>query len=459
MPIHAVPKPNSSEFRLVTDHSAGKFSLNSMIDHDRVTGFPLDNLKHLGEMLLHFRRNNPSTRLTMWKCDVAEAYRLMPMDPRWQMKQITTVDGERYVDRNNAFGTCSSGAIWIGFFALVAWIAKYVLFIAYLIFYVDDVSSFNKEGDLSWYEPYKKSMPRSQADLLRFWDLIGVQHKEKKQISGPCIPVIGIMVDPNAMTFTLPNDKKQDLIAALESWTVKRLNNHPTAFKLKYWQQIAGWMNWALNVFPHLRPALNNVYAKTAGPWNPHRSIKVNNAVRDDFQWAIYHLKKSDGVHLLRSSTWPVELQSWTIYCDACLEGMGFWYPHTNTGFFCPTPSNTASHIIFYFEALTVLCALIDVASKCPSHSRVVIYTDNMNTVTMFNTLSCPPQFNPLLRAAMDVVIDNDLQLRVLHIAGEDNFIADALSRVQFSAVLNLVPDMTIQPFSPPQWTLGAASL
>ena len=39
MPIHAVPKPNSTDLRLVTDHSAGPFSLNSMVDHTQVTVF------------------------------------------------------------------------------------------------------------------------------------------------------------------------------------------------------------------------------------------------------------------------------------------------------------------------------------------------------------------------------------------------------------------------------------
>jgi hypothetical protein len=34
MPAHAVPKPNSTNLHMVTDHSAGPFSLNSMIDHE-----------------------------------------------------------------------------------------------------------------------------------------------------------------------------------------------------------------------------------------------------------------------------------------------------------------------------------------------------------------------------------------------------------------------------------------
>jgi hypothetical protein len=107
MPIHAVPKPRSSDLRMITDHSAGRFSLNSMIDHSQVTGFPLDNMRHLGEMLFDIRRSSGNAPLTLWKSDIADAYRLLPMSPHWQIKQIITVDGQRYVDRNVAFGSSS----------------------------------------------------------------------------------------------------------------------------------------------------------------------------------------------------------------------------------------------------------------------------------------------------------------------------------------------------------------
>ena len=60
MPIHVVPKPGTSDFRMVTDHSFGPYSLNSMIPHSDISGYPLDNLKHLGEILLELRRTAES---------------------------------------------------------------------------------------------------------------------------------------------------------------------------------------------------------------------------------------------------------------------------------------------------------------------------------------------------------------------------------------------------------------
>jgi hypothetical protein len=70
MPIYAVPKPHSVDLRLVTDHSAGPFSLNGMIDHAQVMGFPLDNVRHLGEMLYDVRRSIGNVSLTLWKSDM-----------------------------------------------------------------------------------------------------------------------------------------------------------------------------------------------------------------------------------------------------------------------------------------------------------------------------------------------------------------------------------------------------
>ncbi|KAG2746164.1 hypothetical protein P692DRAFT_20849526 [Suillus brevipes Sb2] len=48
VPMHTVPKPNSDKLRLVVDHTAGDYSLNSMIDRDAIKGTKLDGLQSLG---------------------------------------------------------------------------------------------------------------------------------------------------------------------------------------------------------------------------------------------------------------------------------------------------------------------------------------------------------------------------------------------------------------------------
>jgi hypothetical protein len=103
MPIFAVPKVEPGDFWLVTHQSFGKYSLNSLTPpHER--SFPLDNLVWLGDQLLRAHHaKDPNDHLVLWKSDVAEAYHLLPMHPYWQIKQVNTINGVRYIDQNCAF--------------------------------------------------------------------------------------------------------------------------------------------------------------------------------------------------------------------------------------------------------------------------------------------------------------------------------------------------------------------
>jgi hypothetical protein len=145
------------------------------------------------------------------------------------------------------------------------------------------------------------------------------------------------------------------------------------------------------------------------------------------------------------------------VYCNVCPEGLDFWYLSTHLGFYVPTPSNPLASVIFYFEALCILCALIDTAHRIENGARLLIYTDNLNSVHIFNSLSCLPSYNHLLRHAIDILLSHNIDLRVLHVPGVNNGVADALSRCHFSSALDLDPDLKISPFQPPRWTLGAA--
>ena len=64
-----------------------------MIPHDNITGYPLNNLKHLGELLLDFHQVRPVEPLIVYKSNISKAYWLLPVHKKWQIKQINTVDG------------------------------------------------------------------------------------------------------------------------------------------------------------------------------------------------------------------------------------------------------------------------------------------------------------------------------------------------------------------------------
>jgi hypothetical protein len=140
---------------------------------------------------------------------------------------------------------------------------------------------------------------------------------------------------------------------------------------------MGGWMNWAFNVYPRIRPALNNFYPKLKGRCDSTSPIWVNNSIQEDFSWAIKTLEGSSGICLLRSLYWGADEATLTIFCDACPEGMGFWYPKLNVGFYSPTPWHEHPDLIFYFEALCVHFALFDAHRRTASKGtgRFIIYT------------------------------------------------------------------------------------
>jgi len=92
-----------------------------------------------------------------------------------------------------------------------------------------------------------------------------------------------------------------------------------------------------------------------------------------------------------------------------------------------------------------------------PTFIMHLIYTDNDNTVMIFNTMCCLPWYNSILISAADVLMKGNLHLHDLHIPGEQNYVADAILWNNFNLARQYVPGIAISPFTPPQLMLGAA--
>ena len=93
LPVHAVPKPCSEKLCMVINQSVGQFAPNSMIKHEDINSFPLDNMRHLEAGLLAHHQADPNQSYIIYKLDISEAYCLLPMHPLWQIKQVVTIDG------------------------------------------------------------------------------------------------------------------------------------------------------------------------------------------------------------------------------------------------------------------------------------------------------------------------------------------------------------------------------
>jgi hypothetical protein len=247
--------------------------------------------------------------------------------------------------------------------------------------------------------------------------------------------------------------KQSELIAACTTFTVRGARK-----TLREFQKLQGWVNWALNVFPHLRPALCESYQKLVGKARPNASIRVNSTMRRELQWFIHHVEISDGIHMLKSVEWsPYDRMATTLigYADASGSGMGIWFPGEYAGYQSHLPSEGPQDLIFFYEALAICSAFfLGAEFGC---DRIAIYSDSTNAVDMFSSLSAKPIYNTILIAAVDLAVDRALSTKVYYVPGKQNVIADYLSRFQNAKALQLAPNMRIHSFQPPRDALGVA--
>ena len=148
------------------------------------------------------------------------------------------------------------------------------------------------------------------------------------------------------------------------------------------------------------------------------------------------------------------------VYCDASALALAFWFPCSNEGFqaHLNVPPGQPSDTIFFNEALTVCSAIQHAVSRLlPDGRRLAVFTDNLNTVQMFSSLAALPTLNWMLIITVDLLIQHDIDLRVFHISGVDNVVADHLSRLRNDEANRCAPGIIISPFQPPRNALGAA--
>ena len=452
IPIGVVPKPHSNKLRLVVDQSSGDHSPNGFIPRQDVA-VPLNNLHDLSAILHNVHTlHGMNIRLVLFKSDISQAYRRLPLCFLWQLFQIITIDRVCHVNRNNNFRNRGAGGLWGAFMGVVLWIAIHIKQILDLLAYVDNTFSWEFADNLLWYQPYACSFPAKQTHLLELWDELSIPHEQTKQLFGSPLTIVGLDVDANAMTITMPQQLCADLIAALRGFACVGQQR-----SLREFQKLAGWMSWALNTYPLLCPGMLMLYHKQSGKSICHQLIWVSKSLCQELIWFVNHIEFSSGVHVMSSNGWGKNDADFNIFCDACLLGLGFWYPAGNVGFMHPIDTTTPTPGIFYHEALTVVSTIYWSVHNLPIHpgSRLAAYTDNANTVDMFNSLRGQPLYNPLLITVVELLLKFDIALRVFHIPGEDNFVADALSHLWYDIVWYHILTMHVSFFIPPQLTLG----
>ena len=113
--------------------------------------------------------------------------------------------------------------------------------------------------------------------------------------------------------------------------------------------------------------------------------------------WLADTMESSLGIFLLDSLEWSADDVDLTIYCGACLHGLVFYAPSHNVAYYAEFTDILSLHSIFYYEALCIMSAIAWAVQLKDFPSRLLIFTDSMNTVEMFHSLSAQSGYIYLL--------------------------------------------------------------
>src|SRR5882672_10125845 len=136
---------------------------------------------------------------------------------------------------------------------------------------------------------------------------------------------------------------------------------------------------------------------------------------------------------------------------SASLTGLSFAAPKLHLGFCASIPTLSPLTTIFYFEALAIASAILWASGLVPPIPWLLIFTDSLNCINMFNTLHAHEGYNDILLFTIHILISSKISLCVFHIPSTDNIVADALSHHLLGTALTLSPGLNIHHFQPPR--------
>ena len=268
------------------------------------------------------------------------------------------------------------------------------------------------------------------------------------------------------MTVTIPDDARAKLLSSISDFV--NIVNTDRRHTLREFQALAGYVNWALNVYLLGRPGLSTPYSKIARKTRANARIYLNSSIIRELRWLSSYIMSAPPLRIFSPVSWdPVEaraagLHQLQVFTDASPFGLAYYFPTLRLAYYALLPPNPPSDTIFWFEALAICSAIHHAADvwACdfsPKLDRLLVSTDSMDSVHMFNSCHARPSYNPLLISSIDARIHSSLDVRVDHVAGKTNTIADAISRKKFALALHLIPNLTILSFTPPRDALGAS--
>lgn len=408
-PLNTVPKNNSNERRVILDLSFPENnSVNSGISKESYLGeyFKL-SYPTIDDFVSII--NKKGAGCLLFKVDLKRAYRQIPVDPgdvhllgyKWK-KHL-------FFDKCLPMGMRSSALICQRISNSIAFILKNKAVDA--VNYLDDfgAAEVDEKADDS-YKVLKNTIENYGLELSL----------DKCHEPSTSMVFLGVLANSLTMTLEVSANRLVEIRQMLEIWITKSEANK------KEIQSLLGKLNFIAKCVKPARLFISRMldFMKSM----PHNgNVKLSDEFHKDIYWWYTFFPKYNGISMMLTEQWskPDEIMS----CDACLTGCGGWcegkYFHTEF------PENVKQQKLHIngLELLT-LTICVKLWGHLWSGKRIVVYCDNLTSVTVLNTGRSYNKFlQKCLREICFLTANYECEIKAIHIAGINNRIPDLLSR------------------------------
>ena len=287
-----------------------------------------------------------------------------------------------------------------------------------IVGYIDDSLLLAKS------ETEAKQAVLQTAQLL---SSLGFVVHPSKSVVVPCreIQFLGLVINSEKMTITLPLSKKNDIIQLCERLLRRKKDTI---------RKVAELIGKFVAAFPAVQYGLlhyrelekQKTLALAINRGNFDKIMRVNENARNDIRWWLHNVKEA---------SMPIERQKPSICIQSDASGLGWGATDGNThigGRWNSTEMVKArNNEINYLE---LLAAFFGLKSFCSNTTQVHIHLqlDNTTAVAYVNKMGGTKshECNELAKQMWQWCVDRDIWLTATHLPGVENVIADKKSRV-----------------------------
>jgi len=237
-----------------------------------------------------------------------------------------------------------------------------------------------------------------------------------------CLTYLGIEIDSVKGTLRLDRKKARNIHDLLMDYSDK------TRLTKRQLQSLAGKLNWAAYVHPWGKPYTASLFKAIAMLSKPDHKFKIPNAMRMDMRFWATCLSKG----VFSRQIW-IRRPEVIISTDSCTVGGGGFcfndgdFYHTN--WLLDNPWLANMHINLKELAAVQIC-LDRWANVYPGH-HFYVYSDSfVTTCAINNHYSANITASNILRRISHLVVEHDISISAHFVKGDNNGIADAISRL-----------------------------